>query len=73
MTDILNLALDREDGDGKMRREAVAEKLIAMALDGDMAAIRYLMDRVDGKPKESVELSGGATDVRLREILENGR
>jgi hypothetical protein len=32
LTDILNYKLDQRDGSGKLQREAVAEKLIGLAL-----------------------------------------
>lgn len=40
------------------RKEAVARKLWQMAIGGDIAAIKYLYDRIDGKPTEQVELTG---------------
>lgn len=42
----------------------VTRKLIAMAKQGDLGAIRELLDRVLGKPTAHVELS--ATDARDR-------
>jgi len=51
-TDILNMKLDDENKSGLLRREAVAEKLIKLAEGGDIAAIKYIMDRVDGKPTQ---------------------
>ena len=35
-------------------------------------AIKYVMDRVDGRPTESIELTDGAIDQRLREIMSGG-
>jgi len=58
LTDILSLNLDKADKSGKLLREAIAEKLIDAALNGDIIALKYVFDRLDGKPKESVELSG---------------
>jgi len=82
MTDILNRALDQErkikEGEtGKEKililRHALAEKLISKAVDeGDITAIKYIFDRLDGKPKESIELTDSATDAKLKEILSNG-
>jgi hypothetical protein len=72
MTDILNYKLDQRDGSGKLQREAVAEKLISLALDGDMTAIRYVMDRVDGRPKETVSLENAAMETKLLEVFNNG-
>jgi hypothetical protein len=72
LTDILNYKLDQKDGNGKLQREAVAEKLIGLALEGDMTAIRYVMDRVDGRPKETVSLEGMAIEAKLLEVFNNG-
>jgi hypothetical protein len=67
LTDILNFKLDQKDGSGQLRREAVAAKLISLALEGDINAIRYIMDRVDGKPKETVTV--GSIETRLVEVF----
>jgi len=82
MTDILNWALDQErkitDGEtGKEKtlllRHLIAEKLISKAVDeGDVAAIKYIYDRLDGRPKESIELTDSAIDIKLKEIMGDG-
>ena len=72
LTDILNYKLDQKDGGGKMQREAVAEKLIDLAKGGDITAIRYIMDRVDGRPKETVSLENTAIETKLMEVFNNG-
>jgi len=89
MTDILNWALDQKRNikDGKtgkekslLLRHVLAEKLISKAVDeGDVAAIKYIYDRIDGRPKETVEMSSPRTAIpdtpeeraRLMEQLEN--
>jgi hypothetical protein len=71
LTDILNYKLD-ETKAGKLRREAVAEKLIDLAESGDITAIRYIMDRVDGRPKETVNLENTAIETKLMEVFNNG-
>ena len=38
------------------RKEAISRKLWALALDGDMAALKYVYDRIDGAPKQSAKL-----------------
>ena len=43
---------------GKPRKEVIAEKLWRLALSGDKFALRYVYDRLDGKPKETKEISG---------------
>lgn len=51
----LNRAIAQDDGK-KLR--AAAEKLLDMAADGDVQAIRELGDRLDGKATQAVEHSG---------------
>ena len=63
LTDILSYKLDQKTGDGKLHREVVADKLIALAEAGDVSALKYLMDRIDGKPKESIEMSEKRDDL----------
>lgn len=43
---------------GQTRAERLAELLMALAEGGDKQAITYLIDRLDGKPKERVETEG---------------
>ncbi len=45
ITDILSMLLDKKNIAGKLRREAVSEKLIELAEKGDITAIKYLIDR----------------------------
>lgn len=47
------------ENDGK-RLRTIVEKIIERAEDGDMMAARELLDRIDGKPKQAVEISGDA-------------
>lgn len=43
--------------DGK-RLRAIAEALLDKAAEGDVAAIKELGDRIDGKPSQQVALTG---------------
>jgi len=73
LTDILSWALDQrktitdsETGKEKslLLRQVLAEKLISKAInDGDVSALRYVFDRLDGRPKESVEISAKQNDI----------
>ena len=60
MTNILNEVLSEESvtmNDSKISaKEAVARKLLAMAMSGDVAALKYIYDRMDGTPKHSGDL-----------------
>jgi len=45
----------------------VAYKLVDLALDGEIGAIREVIDRVEGKPKQTIDLS---VEERRREFAE---
>ena len=68
LTDILNYKLDAKDDNGKLRRELIAEKLIQLAETGDIAAIRYLTDRIDGKPVETIKADVRGNVVSIEAI-----
>jgi len=61
LTDILKEQGNIEDvntGAGKIsRKKAIAQKLWAMAMEGDVNALKYLYDRVDGKPLQLQQLT----------------
>lgn len=50
---------DLEAGDGETLRKIV-EKMLDLALAGDVAAFRESRDTVDGKPAQAVQFSGDA-------------
>ena len=56
--DALRMELAAAGADQKALR-AIARKLIAQAESGDMQAVKEIADRMDGKPAQSVEMSGG--------------
>ncbi len=62
MKDAIMLALHREakgvDGVKTKRFNIVAAKLVELAEDGDMSAIKEITDRIDGKAMQAVEHSG---------------
>jgi hypothetical protein len=53
--------IEHETADGETilirRKEAIAKKIIELAVTGDVVAIKYIFDRVDGPPKQSMEIS----------------
>ena len=59
LTDILREQANIEDVEtlqGKIKRKhAIANKLWELAMSGDVAALKYLYDRVDGRPIETVK------------------
>ena len=62
MRDAIMVALKREatDADGKKTRKLnqIATKLVELAVNGDMQAIKEIGDRVDGRPAQAMELTG---------------
>lgn len=59
LTDVIREKLEAMKADGKVSNaEAIADKLIEMALGGSLEAMKELADRAEGKPKQRNELSG---------------
>lgn len=54
-------------GDGKKIR-AIAKKLVQMAEAGDMAAIREIGDRMDGKAVQAIEGTGEGGAIMFSSI-----
>lgn len=46
LTEALENAVDKDD---------LAKKLVAMAMGGDVAALKYVYDRVEGRPRETID------------------
>ena len=71
----------KQSDDGKHAKlRKLAEKLVEMALAGDMQAMKEIGDRVDGKSLASIELTGSLQisdmtdaqlDKRLNELNES--
>ena len=57
--DALRRALARREEDDPQALEKLADTLVSMAADGDIQALRELADRLDGKPKQQTEITGG--------------
>lgn len=79
-TDVIELELNKKNVQIKTEngtdlisaKEAVVRKLINLAVvDGSFPAIRYLMDRLDGSPRQSVNVSrDGDVEMTPQEIDE---
>ena len=67
ITDLLEEYLDDVDKkDKKTRKQILIEKIYKMATkDGDLAALKYIVDRIDGKPKDRVETDNN-TDLNIK-------
>ena len=71
LTDILKEQGNMEDveiADGVKiaRKEAIAQKLWSLAMSGDVNALKYIYDRVDGKPRQSLDIENtGSVIINL--------
>jgi hypothetical protein len=67
LTDALAKYAASKDEAGTRRGEVLAKKLFELAAGGDVAAIKYIYDRIDGKPVETVRaaVASGALPVFL--------
>lgn len=54
--DLLAEEVEKLDGDMAEIKQAIAAKLVALALGGDQKAMDSVMDRMDGKPRQSVDV-----------------
>jgi hypothetical protein len=74
LTEVLKKALKQKREDGRKNYDALADTLVKLAIEEkNITAIRYVMDRVDGKPTESIELTDVSVDQRLREIMNGSK
>lgn len=56
----------------KTCRELIALRLVALGLEGEIRAIQYIYDRLDGKPPQAVELTGDERKpLRLTYVIPN--
>jgi hypothetical protein len=71
LTDILSIRLDGKDETGILKRQVIVDRLIKAAMDGDVAALRYIFDRIDGKPTERIEQVQNTISDETREKLKS--
>lgn len=78
-TEALRITLAEEDPKTQKRKlRAIADKLVDCALAGDPWAIKEVMDRVDGKAVQSVEVGAPGdfsdmSDAELESIIRSAR
>jgi hypothetical protein len=54
------------DADGRIFADAVAQKMIDMAMKGDVKAVAEVTDRIDGKPSQSVTMGGDGSSISIQ-------
>ncbi len=63
----IRLAAARDDA---RRLRAAAEALLDNAATGDLQSLQFIADRLDGKPKQSIEL-GEDPDAPFKSLIAN--
>lgn len=72
MADAIRTALNKS-ADGKQNKRAIAEKLVEMARDGNIEAMKVVFERVDGKVPQTNVLEGNENaPIPIRYIKVNG-
>jgi hypothetical protein len=70
----LRVAVNETTPEGRKRLRAIADKSVELALAGDMDAIREIGNRLDGRPRQQVEVDASvAVGEGVAEILEPRR
>lgn len=68
-SEAVRLAVYREaeydDGEKRRRLNIIADKLCKMAMDGDLAAIKEIGDRLDGKAPQGVDVTSGGKQIEM--------
>jgi hypothetical protein len=67
VADALRVAAKRVGSSGRLAVQRMADKVMEMACEGDMAAINFVTDRLDGKLTHSVnaDVAAGPSDLFL--------
>ena len=70
LTEILRQkALSPGEG-GRVLAVVLAEKLIKFALDGDVNAMKYVYDRLEGRPAQALDISGDLRFLTVEQMRE---
>jgi hypothetical protein len=74
LTEILKYKLDQKTDDNSnkkvLNREIIAEKLIELAKKGNIAAIKYIYDRLEGLPIQAIDISRSREDTLPKDMDE---
>jgi hypothetical protein len=66
LTEALEKILKQKREDGRKNYDALADTLVKLAIeDKNITAIRYIMDRVDGRPKETININDADIESAL--------
>jgi hypothetical protein len=71
LTDLLKEALDQKrTGTGKTNKQMLIDKMYELADEGDVAILKYLFDRIDGKPLQQIETKSMDEEVDMSRYTE---
>lgn len=75
LTDILRGYLNEPDPDSPpyTRKQMLAQALYSRAIEGDVVAIKYTYDRIDGKPVETVDNTHDGTMVIMVKSVDGSK
>ncbi len=51
---MLNIAIKEAHDEGRDKLRAIADKLVELAISGELQAIKEIADRIDGKPAQAI-------------------
>jgi hypothetical protein len=69
LTDALEKYVASKNEAGERRGEVLARTLFDLALAGDVAALRYIYDRIDGRPTQRIEAEAAVIPAETRTVL----
>lgn len=53
----------KDDKEGRTRNEIIADILFQKAQNGDLTAIQLLYDRMEGRPRQAIEIANEDADI----------
>ena len=73
LTEALEKAMNRKTAEGKKNYDALADTLVKLAIeDKNITAIKYIMDRIDGKPTETINIGEDSLYADLAKAFNAG-
>ena len=67
---LIEQAMEQEDETGVPYKKAVYEKLVKMAKDGDIQAVKEVNQRLDGMPKQSTDITTNGESLNFQHLTD---
>jgi hypothetical protein len=68
----LEKILTTKDGQQIEAKKAVAKRLVQMAIEGDINAIKELANRIEGMPQQKTDITTGGESINIRIVSDDG-